>query len=187
MAEGGDGSLNDAGGNEMIEQNATKAIRNKPFKKLRYREKMLNFLSDPENDIPSRTTIACDVLKMKYSTHLYRYFSCAELNEILDEALGVRRKRYAADLARVDRGLLDRAISGDPAAAKLVYQRFENWEPSERKRVDVSGEVRAQVFREILDEISQVSQGFADVFPEDGVDDAGNEPCTRGGHSNNLP
>lgn len=170
----------------MIERNATKGIRNKPFKKLRYREKMLNFLSDPENDIPSRTTLACTVLKMKYSTNLYRYFSCTELDEILDEALGVRRKRYAGDLARVDRGLLDRAIAGDPAAAKLVYQRFEGWEPSE-KRVDVAAEVKTQVFREILEEINQVSQGFADVFPEDGVDDAVNEPCTRGGHSNNLP
>jgi hypothetical protein len=51
----------------------------------------------------------------------------------------------------------------------------------------VAAEVKTQVFREILEEINQVSQGFADVFPEDGVDDAVNEPCTRGGHSNNLP
>ncbi len=156
----------------MIEQNATKRIRNKPFKKLRYREKMLQYLSDPAYDIPSRTTLACDVLKMKYSTHLYRYFSCAELNEILDEALQVRRKRYAADLSRVDRGLLDRAISGDPAAAKLVYQRFENWEPSEKKKIDVTGEIRAQVFREILDEINASNAGFADLFPGNDSGDA---------------
>ena len=93
----------------MIERNATKGIRNKPFKKLRYREKMLNFLSDPENDIPSRTTLACTVLKMKYSTKLYRYFSCAELNEILDEALGVRRKRYAAEAVAIERARASRS------------------------------------------------------------------------------
>jgi hypothetical protein len=118
----------------MIERNATKGIRNKPFKKLRYREKMLNFLSDPENDIPSRTTLACTVLKMKYSTNLYRYFSCTELDEILDEALGVRRKRYAGDLARVDRGLLDRAIAGDSRDGSPPRKRGSMWPRKSRPR-----------------------------------------------------
>jgi len=124
----------------MNKRNDTKKVRNKPFKKERYRDQMLKFLANTENEIPSRTTLATTVLKLKFANHLYRYFSCEELDEILDEALQIRRQRYAADLAKVDRGLLDRAISGDPQAAKLVYMRFEGWEPSEKKKIDLAGE-----------------------------------------------
>jgi len=150
----------------MSEHKATQGVQNKPFKKVRYREQLLRFLADPENDIPSRTTLACEVLKMKYSTHLYRYFSCTELDEILDEALRMRRGRYVAALARVDQGLLRRAAEGDPAAAKLCYQRFEGWEPGEKRKTDMNDELRVAAFRELLKALNEASPGFSDLFAD---------------------
>jgi len=141
-----------------------KKRQNKSLKMLKYRDQLFRFLIDPSNDIPSRSTLACEVLGLKYPNHLYKYFSCEDLNEILDEALHVRRKQYAAHLARVDQGLLRRAAEGDPQAARLCYQRFEGWEPSEKKKIDLSGEIRAKVFKEILDEIAAASQGFKDIL-----------------------
>jgi len=115
---------------------------------------------------------------VRATSRIYRYFSPEELSEIEAQALAIRRRKYSLMLAKVDDGVLKRGAEGDPQAAKLAYQRFEGWEPSEKKKIDVSGEIRAQVFKEILEEIDQVGQGFADVFPEDGEADAGSDPGT---------
>ena len=47
------------------------------------------------------------------------------MGEIESEALELRRNRYIAALVAVDNGFLERAKTGDPAACKLVFQRFE--------------------------------------------------------------
>jgi len=132
--------------------------------KSKKKEILLAYLADPGNEILPRYRLATEVLKYRQGAGMYRLFSPSELSEIEREALDLRRQRYAADLARVDRGLLDRAISGDPAAAKLCFQRYEGWEPGEKKRIDVTGEIRAQVIREILDEIAASHGGFEDLF-----------------------
>ena len=131
--------------------------------KSKKKEILLAYLADPGNEILPRYRLATEVLKYRQGAGMYRLFSPSELSEIEREALDLRRQRYAADLARVDRGLLDRAISGDPAAAKLCFQRYEGWEPGEKKRIDVTGEIRAQVIREILDEIAASHGGFKDL------------------------
>ena len=39
--------------------------------------------------------------------------------------MGLRRKRYAPQMVRVDEALLKQALSGDVQGARLCYQRFE--------------------------------------------------------------
>lgn len=156
----------------MNEITDKKSVRNRPLKKVRYRDQLMRFLVNPEHDVPSRRTLALEVLKLSHATHLYRYFSCDELNEILDEALQMRRKQYAADLARIDQGLLRRAAAGDPAAAKLCYMRFEGWEPGERRKVDLSAALQVAAMREILKDIGEMSRNFQDLGLEKADEDS---------------
>ena len=142
------------------------------------KDKIIAYLSDPDNEWINRTEYSTQILDYSHGPRVYDLFSPKEMGEIEREALDVRRQHYAGAIAKADCGLLKRASEGDPQACKLVFQRYEGWEPSERKKIDVSGEIRAQVFREILDQIDQVGQGFADVFPEDGEADAGSDPGT---------
>ena len=64
---------------------------------------------------------------------------------------------------RVDDGLLRRAAQGDPQAAKLAYMKFENWMPGERRKVDVTSDVKIAVFKELLEEIADANRGFEDL------------------------
>ena len=137
-----------------------------------YRLKIIEFLANPENDVVRRSEYCPVILRKKTKHQIYQYFKPHELAEIEAEAMAVRRQRYAAEIMRVDQGLLKRAAEGDPAAAKLCFQRYEGWEPSEKKKIDLTGEIRAQVFKELLDELNAENQGFSDLFG-DGTGDAG--------------
>ncbi len=103
----------------------------------RWKCKIVEYLANPENDFPSREYLALDVLGMKHKQHLFRIFTGAELQEIEREALEIRRTKYAASIALVDKGLLRKAAEGDSAAAKLVYQRFDGW--AETKKNEHTG------------------------------------------------
>lgn len=102
--------------------------------KQKHRTKMLEYLGNPENDIPNREGLAY-AIGIKKPT-LYMHFTPEELSEIEAEGLSERRKKYAPQISKVDTALLKKASSGDPLACKLVYQRFEGW--SEKQQVDVS-------------------------------------------------
>ena len=100
--------------------------------KIRYKTQLLNFLSNPDNDFVTRRSLAADVLHVDSST-LYKYFPSEELSKIELEALEMRRGQYAPQLSDVDKALLKRAKEdGDPAACKLVYQKFEGWKEVSR-------------------------------------------------------
>jgi hypothetical protein len=101
--------------------------------------KMLEYLGNPDNEWLDRSGVAKQVLGYKNPQPLWRQFSLSELVEIEREALDLRRGKYARHLAHVDHGLLKAAKAGDARAAKLVYQRFENW--SEKTEVKHSGSV----------------------------------------------
>ncbi len=64
-------------------------------------------------------------------------FTVEELNQIEREALELRRRKYANQLAKIDRSVLSAAAEGDIAAARLAYQRFEGW--SEKRLQEHSG------------------------------------------------
>jgi len=132
--------------------------------KAKKRQILIEYLSNPENEPLPRCRLATQVLKYRQHSGMYVLFTPVELCQVEAEALDLRRKRFAMALMRVDDALLRRAAEGDPQACKLVYMRFEGWEPSERKRVDVTSEIRAQVFRELLDALNAENPGFSDLF-----------------------
>ena len=105
--------------------------------KERHRLNLLEYLSNPSNNFLNRQEMAETVLKIKSRT-MRNHFTSVELDAIESEALEIRRKRCASISARVDRGLIKRAESGDPAACKLYYQKFEGWK--EAKRQETTGE-----------------------------------------------
>ena len=107
------------------------------------RQKIFEYLSNPDNPPVSRTQLAEGVLGYRNSQQLYGVFSVDELAEIDREAVEVRRKRYASVLSRIDQALIEQISKGDTAAIKLFYQRFEGWR--ERQDLNVSGDLSITV------------------------------------------
>jgi hypothetical protein len=100
------------------------------------RVKLLDFLGNPDMPWPSRGDLSTYVLGYKNPHHIHNIFTAVELHEIDTEALVLRRQKYAPKIAEVDKGMLGKAPH-DTQAARLIYQRFEDWAP--RKRHEVSG------------------------------------------------
>ena len=95
--------------------------------KQKHKTKLLEYLSNPDNDFPTREVMSIDVLGFKQRQQIHKVFSPEELQAIEQEALENRRRKYASQIAQVDSALMERAKKGDPQAIKLVYQRFEGW------------------------------------------------------------
>ena len=110
------------------------------------RLKLLEYLGDPDNEWLARKELSTAVLGYKQENGIYKCFTVDELCQIDAEALEIRRKRYASRLARVDAGML-REARKNPQAAKLMYQRLENW--SEKTRTEHS--VTPEVLKAILE------------------------------------
>lgn len=105
-------------------------------KKEKHRAKLLEYLSDPNNDFPTREIMSKQILGFKHRQQINHAFTPDELHEIEQEALQIRRRKYASIIAKVDNALMERAQQGDPQAIKLVYQRFEGW--SEKQLLDAN-------------------------------------------------
>jgi len=105
--------------------------------KERNRDKLLIYFSNINNTFISRERLSTEVLGYKNPASIYQCFTPGELDEIEQEALAIRRKKYAPQIAEADKGLFKAAAEGNPAAAKLVYQRFEGW--SESSRTELTG------------------------------------------------
>ena len=100
------------------------------------RLKLLNHLGNPANEWPTRVFMNDFVLGyIKSKQYIYKIFTLEELHGIEQEALAMRRTKYSGGIALVDRALLKAAIEGDVAAAKLCYQRFEDW--GEKKEISL--------------------------------------------------
>jgi hypothetical protein len=103
----------------------------------RHKQKLLEYLSNPDNDFIPRNQYASNVLGYKRSHAIYKTFTPDELYDIEQQALDNRRKKYASQLAKIDKALFQRALEGDPQAIKLCYQRFEGW--SEKQLRELTG------------------------------------------------
>lgn len=87
----------------------------------------IRFRQNPANDdttdgmwCGSRGLSMADLLRFK-----------AEYPDWAQEVLDFRRKQYAEQLKDVDAALIEKAKSGNTAAAELLYRRFENWTPKQ--------------------------------------------------------
>ena len=72
--------------------------------------KLLEYLSDPENDWPYRFEYSGKVLGYKKDNTVYRYLSPQVLNEIEDLALANRKKRSARQRGMILEALFKKAI-----------------------------------------------------------------------------
>lgn len=106
--------------------------------KERAKVKLLEYLGNPENEFLSRINLSTDILGYKTGQYIHRLFTAEEIDEIEREALEIRRKKYASQLARVDSALLRQAKAGDTPAVKLAYQRFEGWVEKKRFEGDMN-------------------------------------------------
>jgi len=147
----------------MPDLKLTKREQKRDVLKTKKRQVLIEYLSDPDNEPLPRCRLATQVLKYHQHSGMYALFSPAELDQIEAEALDLRRRRFALALMRVDDGLLRRAAEGDPQAAKLCYQKFENWSPNERRQIDLTSELKIAVFKEIMSEIADANRGFEDL------------------------
>lgn len=76
--------------------------------KKRHRDKLLRYLGDPEKTFPSR--MAYGKILCISMVAVYHHFSPAELTEIENEALEMRKKRTARQRANVLNALYERAV-----------------------------------------------------------------------------
>jgi len=114
-----------------------------------HRAKIIEYLADPENPFLSWSRVGHLVLNHKNPKSVYHLFDAEERGEIFKEALELRRRRYAYLLASVDKALFHKAMTeGDPTAAKLLYQRFENWATIEKHEQILSFEDRLREVQE---------------------------------------
>ena len=114
-------------------------------KKDKNRLKLLEYLGNPENEFSLRIGYS-EILGYKQENQIYYSFTLAELSEIENEALSIRRTAYVRHLAAIDLGMLKEAIT-NPAAAKLVYQRFENWSEKHQIQQDTQIHVNTGIVR----------------------------------------
>ena len=115
---------------------------NKLTAKDRAKNKIVEYLANPENGFIPWQGLCTEVCGYKNSRYLYTLFTIEERREIEQIALAERRKNYIRQSAAVDYGLLKKAIAGDPAASKLWYQKMEGW--SEKQLQDCLDEAFLQ-------------------------------------------
>lgn len=88
-------------------------------------DKILNYLSDPDNNFISRAELSIDVLGYKNGNQVNCIFTSEELAEIENKALEIRKKGTAKKRSTLLDKLYDFAIDGDVQAAKEYLNRTE--------------------------------------------------------------
>ena len=111
--------------------------------KERHKHKLLEYLGNPENKFCNRASMSRFILGFKEVSYIYKVFTTDELSEIEKEALALRRKKYNPEIAKIDKAMLKEARLGNEKAAKLCYQRFEDW--GEKKIIDAGGNMMSLV------------------------------------------
>ena len=94
-------------------------------KKIANTEKLLNYLSDPDNEFLSRGQLSVDVLGYKQTQTIYKRFTLEELIKIEEEAQEERKRRTARPRAEVYTALLKLAKEGNVIAIKEYLDRTE--------------------------------------------------------------
>ena len=121
-------------------------MRKKYESKEQHRAKLLQYLGNPENEWPNRQRLSTEVLGFAHENGIYKVFDLDEIHNIEMEALDLRRKKYSRLVGLVDLALLKKAAEGDTSAAKLVYQRFENWHEKHSFEHEVGIEIQVVRF-----------------------------------------
>jgi len=127
--------------------------------KERARHKLLKYLGNPENDFLPRIRLSTNVLGYKTEQAIHNLFKAEELDEIEREALDIRRSKYTSAIAKIDKSLLKEAKKSYKAA-RLVYQRFEDWAP--KTRHELTGKDGGPIKMTLTDRLKQLSEDVDD-------------------------
>lgn len=111
--------------------------------KEKHKAKLLEYLGNPENIFCDRVTMATKIIGYKKSQSLYKVFTTEELDEIERGALKLRRNKLSRQMADIDDAMVKEAKDGNERAAKLCYQRLEDW--GEKRIIDAGGNMMSLV------------------------------------------
>lgn len=143
--------------------------KSKPTAKDKHYAKIMAYYADPEHDLIPRSEWAVTILGLAGRTSLWNIFTPDEMHEMECDILARKRKTYMPKIAEVDKAMLKKAKAGSTKAAKLIYQRFEDWAP--RVRREISGPdgspVKVVGLTEYLDEIDGSSRGLPADNPQE--------------------
>ena len=89
------------------------------------RRKVLDYLSDPENDFLTRCKLSTQVLGYAEESTIYRSLSPTILDEIEIEAFEIRKKRSSGQATRLFAVMYKNALDGDMVAAKEWLERTQ--------------------------------------------------------------
>jgi len=129
-----------------------------------YRSKLVEYFANPDNEELRWCKVAEKVLGVTRQT-LYYHFTPLELGEICDEALQLRRNAYAKKILEVDLAMLRKAAKGNTAAAKLVYQRLEQWAPEMKIKGEHTISRARELALDILNELGEGEKGDSEADP----------------------
>ena len=123
--------------------------------KERARHKLLKYLGNPENDFLPRIRLSTDVLGYKTEQAIHNLFKAEELDEIESDALAIRLSKYTSAISKIDKSLLKEAKKSYKAA-RLAYQRFEDWAP--KTRHELTGKDGEPIKVTLTDRLKQLSE-----------------------------
>ncbi len=86
--------------------------------------RIIDYLSNPDNDFVSRTALATEVLGISVK-NMYKHFRPSELCEIESEAFELRKKNSTKERAEVYKAMLKAAKEGDVPAMREYLDRVE--------------------------------------------------------------
>ena len=89
------------------------------------KSKILEYLSDPENEFLTRSEISVTVLGYKQVRTIYKQFSPIELSEIEAQAFEERKRRSVRRRSKIYEALYNEAVDGNVQAAKEYLDRTE--------------------------------------------------------------
>lgn len=110
--------------------------------KVRHREKIMRFLSDPENDYPPRQEYAA-LLGITVQT-FYHHFTPADLQEMENEAYEIRKKNSTRQRAVVLQAMYKESKNGNVSAAQLFLDRTEG-KVKETRDINMTGDMSVNV------------------------------------------
>lgn len=106
--------------------------------KKRYRQKLIEYLGDPDNEFLSRTQMHRQLLGVTAKT-FYKHFKPPEILDIENESMELRKKNSARRRSAVYTTLYNKAIEGNIHAIKEFLNRIEGRVPNRLDHASTDG------------------------------------------------
>ena len=91
-------------------------------------DKVIEYWSNPDNELCSWKEACIDVLKVKKASQwIFKAFDERTRNKAMEIALHLRRSKMIEKIAKVEDAMYQKALSGDSGAVKLFKQVVEGW------------------------------------------------------------